>query len=666
MSAQTNLKTAPVNPDYQKFLAEYEAKGDVYAAPSPYIPDFKEYYKKKAKKSAESFPIAFDLRTAGPGGTSLVTSVKHQLSCGACWAFATYGSIESVWKIAGEGDFDLSENNLKNCHGFTLDPCQWGHHFMSTSYLVRGYGPILEADDPYQPSNNVCATGLSPAAYIPESRYLPEDHDAFKETIMTIGPVYNTFRSVSANYQWIYGNLTYCYQGASSTTHAIAIVGWNDTLTTACGQGAWLVKDQYGTGWGDGGFYYISFQDTLVLKYNAIWPKYEDYDPEMIIHQYDSTGGWPFVGYEDSVAYGLIKYTAQSNEFLYRIGTYTVGYGTKLKADVYNYFDGVSLSGLLYSIPEMYCNYPGFWMIDLPEPLRINTGQDFYIHIRYNSPGEDFPLTAEGYEDGYTDPHIETGKCWSREETGTWEAWGMGTGFENDLCIKAFSYETAKVRLKVLLEGPFTGYKMDSTLCGVSEFPPSQPFNTAPWNYDGNESLSFIPDNIVDWLLIELRETDGPAESAVAGTIIGYKAVLLRPDGTLTDTEGKDTLEFNLHIRDNLYVVIYHRNHLPIMSAIPLINQDGIYNYNFSDASDKAFGGLNAQKDLGGGKFGMIAGDGDISGVVDMNDILNIWHNQSGNSGYQQADYNLNSEVNNLDKNDFCLPNSGAAVQIPE
>ena len=666
VSAQSNLKVAPANPDYIKFIEEYESKGDVYAAPSPYQLGYSGYYKQQANKSPKIYPLVYDLRTAGPGGTSLLTSVKHQLNCGACWAFATYGSIESVWKIAGLGDNDLSENNLKNCHGFLPGACQWGHHFMSTAYLVRGHGTIYENDDPYQPENDTCNGGFTPAAYIPESRYLPEDHNAFKETIMTNGAVYNTFRSEGASYQWINGHLTYCYQGPNSTTHAIAIVGWDDTITTGCGQGAWLVKDQYGVNHGEGGFYYISYHDTLVLKYNAIWPINESYDSTMNIYQYDTIGGWPFVGYVDSVAYGLIKFTAQNDEFLTRIGTYTVGFGTSLKADIYSTFDGINLLGLLYSAPEIQCDYPGFWMIDLPEPLIVNAGQDFYIRIRYNSPGEEYPLTVEGYNLDYTDPHIETGKCWSKEEGGPWEAWGIGSGFENDICIKAFSFDITKVSINVLLEGPYNGINMDTVLRTSEEFPLVQPYAVDPWQYLGTETIYSIPENVVDWLLVELRETPGTAETAGSASVIARKATLLKADGSVVDISGSDTLEFKISVKDNLFVVVYHRNHLPVMSAYPLAKLNDVYSYDFTNGDDKAYGELNGHKHLGSGKYGMIAGEGDQSGIVNENDLINIWSNQVGENGYKEADFNLNKEVSNSDKNDFCIPNSGSATQIPD
>jgi len=140
--SQKVLRKAPLNPDYVRFLEDYNsAKSDgfeMFAAPSPAFLNFNRYFEWKKSKAPKDYPVAYDMRTAGPGGTSLLTSVKHQLGCGACWAFATYGSMESTWKIMGLGDNDLSENNLKNCHGFDLLPCTWGHHFMSTAYLVRG------------------------------------------------------------------------------------------------------------------------------------------------------------------------------------------------------------------------------------------------------------------------------------------------------------------------------------------------------------------------------------------------------------------------------------------------------------------------------------------------------------------------------------------------
>jgi C1A family cysteine protease len=664
--SQGSLKVAPINPDFITFLKEYKTGAEMFAAPSPHRLGFKEYFSQKQFLAPKSYPVVYDMRTAGPGGTSLMTPAKHQLGCGACWAFSTISSIESVWKKKELGDYDLSENNMKNCHGFDYEPCQWGHHFMTTAYLVRGSGPINEVDDPYDPINGPCAEGLLPEFYIPAARYLPEDHDAFKETILTRGAVYNTFKSVSASYQWINGHYTYCYQGGSTTSHAVAIAGWNDTITTSCGKGAWICKNSYGEGFGEDGYFYISYQDTLVLKYNAIYPDKEDFDPDLKIYQYDTIGGWPFVGYLDSVAYGLIKYTAESDMFLSRIGTYTVSYGTTLTIEIFENFDGVNLSGPMIGSFDHYCDFPGYWTIDIPVKLKLNQGQDFYIKIKYNSPGEEFPIAAEGIEVGYAIPDIETGKCWSKQEGGAWDAWGTGTDLMMDLCIKAYAHDVTKISVRVFLEGPFNGTGMNTNLVNSDEFPLSQPYADAPWNYEGTESVTGIPASAVDWVLVELRDTTGIAGEATSSAVVAKRAGFLLNDGTIVDLDGVSDLEFKMSVHNNLYVVIYHRNHLPVMSASNLQKIGGVYHYDFSDDISNAYGNSPAQKELMPGIYGMIAGDAEANGTIDDSDILNTWKNQAGEKGYKQADFNLNKEVSNADKNNYWLLNEGAEKQVPD
>lgn len=665
--AQSKLTMAPMNPDYTRFLEEIINPGtdnvELMAAPAPYRLNFDQYFKLKLSGNPKTFPVAYDMRTAGPGGTSLLTPVKHQLSCGACWSFATYSSIESVWKMMGLGEYDLSENNLKNCHGFDLNPCVWGHHFMSTAYLVRGSGPILEENDPYSPTNGICAEGMTPEAYIPESVYLPEDHDAFKETIMNQGAVYNTYRSVGTGYKWINGHYTYCYQGPGTTSHAIAIVGWNDTLTTDCGQGAWLAKNEYGTSFGEDGYFYISYHDTLVLKYNAIWPEHENYDADLNIYQYDTIGGWPFVGYSDPVVYGLVKFEATSDQFLTRIGTYTVSYGSYLSAEIYDDFDGTNLTGLLASIPEQLCDYPGFWQLELPDYLKISNGNDFFVKVKYNSPGENYPLAIESVEEGYTMPSIETGKCWTSETGTLWEAAGMGTSNEFDLCIKAYSYELTKINVSVMLEGPFNGTGMDPDINEV--LPLTQPFNISPWNYPGDESIEVPPSpDIIDWILIELRETTGEASSATSDKIIARQAGLLLHNGQVTGLDGVSFPEFDVHVKNDLYLVVYHRNHLGIMSSVPVTKNGGLFEYNFTVAAEKAYN--QGQKHLGNNIYGMTGGDGITNGVIDQEDKTERWNVQAGEAGYHDADFNLNKHVDNPDKVDIWLPNQGSTSQIPD
>ncbi len=49
------------------------------------------------------------------------------------------GSIESRWLVIGEGEYDLSEQNMAACHGFDTEFGQGGNIFMAMAYLTTGF-----------------------------------------------------------------------------------------------------------------------------------------------------------------------------------------------------------------------------------------------------------------------------------------------------------------------------------------------------------------------------------------------------------------------------------------------------------------------------------------------------------------------------------------------
>jgi hypothetical protein len=113
-------------------------------------------------------------------------------------------------------------------------------------------------------------------------------------------------------------------------------------------------------------------------------------------------------------------------------------------------------------------------------------------------------------------------------------------GFQQpDITLRIF------VDLSAFLEGPFNGTDMNTELNGLTDFPLSQPYNQPPWNYSGTESVGSIPNsNVVDWLLIELRDaTDAP--SATPPTIIAQQAAFVLMDGSVVGMDGSSILSFN-------------------------------------------------------------------------------------------------------------------------
>lgn len=214
--------------------------------------------------------------------------------------------------------------------------------------------------------------------------------------------------------------------------------------------------------------------------------------------------------------------------------------------------------------------------------------------------------------------------------------------------------------IAAFLEGPFNGTDMNTDL---TDIPLLQPYNTTPWNYAGIESVDTIPADVVDWVLIELRDTTD-ASLATGETTIARQAAFLLNDGSIVSTDGTSILAFNHSLIHSLFVVVWHRNHLAIMSAIPVTETDGVYTYNFITPAGQAFG-INAQKDFGGDVFGMISADADADGTVDMADKT-IWETQAGANDYRSADFNMNGQVNNPDKDEKWIINEGEESQVPE
>jgi PKD repeat protein len=215
--------------------------------------------------------------------------------------------------------------------------------------------------------------------------------------------------------------------------------------------------------------------------------------------------------------------------------------------------------------------------------------------------------------------------------------------------------------ITVYLEGPFNGTDMATNLIDV--MPLDQPYNISPWNYTGAESVEAIPNpQIVDWILVELRDA-ADAASANSGTMIARQAAFLLSNGKVIGMDGTSTLQFNNSLNHQLFIVIWHRNHLGIMSSGFLVKSSGIYTYDFSAGASQVYGGSDAHKQIGPGIWGMIGGDGDRDSVVTATD-KSIWEFQVGKKGYLESDYNLDSQSDNKDKNDIRSPNLGAACHV--
>lgn len=189
--------------------------------------------------------------------------------------------------------------------------------------------------------------------------------------------------------------------------------------------------------------------------------------------------------------------------------------------------------------------------------------------------------------------------------------------------------------------------------------------NSVPWNYSGTESVSLIPTtDVVDRILIELRDATD-AVSATPSTMVDTKACFLLKDGSVVSTGGNSKPEFNnLTVQHSHFVVIWHRNHLGIMSSVGLPHTGSIYSWDFSTAVTLIYNESAGYKEIATGVFGMPGSDGDADGNINLND-KNLWAGDAGKNRYTPSDFDLNSQVGNQDKNDVYVPNTAYNLQVP-
>ncbi|MCD4729063.1 MAG: aryl-sulfate sulfotransferase [Bacteroidales bacterium] len=224
----------------------------------------------------------------------------------------------------------------------------------------------------------------------------------------------------------------------------------------------------------------------------------------------------------------------------------------------------------------------------------------------------------------------------------------------------------AEIQLKAFLEGPFDNNEMSTSLNDQNLLPLLQPFNNYPWFYNGTEAVTEIPGmNIVDWVLVGFRDAES-APFASSSTTIDRQAAFVLKDGSLVNTDGTSLVRFYNSFENGLFISLWHRNHLGIISSNPITEVSGYFNYDFTDNKDKVFGGSNGHNEVGVNTWGMISGDGNSDGLIDDLDIGTLWSGNAGTKGLFQADYNLDSTVDNKDKNDHWYFNQNKSSQVPE
>ncbi|HCS21582.1 MAG TPA: hypothetical protein DIW47_13655 [Bacteroidetes bacterium] len=229
----------------------------------------------------------------------------------------------------------------------------------------------------------------------------------------------------------------------------------------------------------------------------------------------------------------------------------------------------------------------------------------------------------------------------------------------------ADSNTAIQLNITALLEGPFNGTTMDTVLNEIDSIPLSQPYNTAPWNYAGTENITAVPYDVVDWVYVQVRRA-ATAAGALTDSVVAEQAGFLMADGLIMDSTG--VTEMKLHPSQagygQLYVVVYHRNHIGVMSATTMSysSDSSGFVFDFTTGAGQAYG--TAALVLSGSRYVMYTGNADASGsAIDADDRDAAWDARNA-YGYRQEDVNMDGNVTSSDRS-AVYNNTGQDEQIP-
>jgi KDEL-tailed cysteine endopeptidase len=213
---------------------------------------------KTFSSSAAGSPTSLDWRDHGA-----VSSVKDQGQCGSCWTFSATGAIEGAWAIAKGELVDLSEQELVDCAtgiSYGSNGCNGGEMEGAFKYVIA-HGQCDLASYPYtsgvSKTGGSCQTCAKVATISSCSDVKPNDQISLKAAV-TQQPVAIAIEADTRYFQSYASGILTSPSCGTSLDHGVLIVGYGESN----GQKYWLVKNSWGTTWGDAGYVKIARSDS--------------------------------------------------------------------------------------------------------------------------------------------------------------------------------------------------------------------------------------------------------------------------------------------------------------------------------------------------------------------------------------------------------------------
>lgn len=383
---------------------------------------------------------SFDLRDYGRDN-----AIKDQGDFGTCWAFSAINSVESNLILNNssiDSSIDLSEKHLAyytynskidklgNTAGDTIVGAEnfldlGGNQSIADNVLTNWNGVVYESDmplDSYDASER-------DSVYDPTFSYTGDDYHVRNAIHVSLEDT-NYIKKMLAKYGA--GVINFCWAGdefmnydtaayynwnygPEYSNHAVTLIGWDDTYSKENfydpfgyiqNDGAWLIKNSWGEYWGDGGYFWMSYEEASIIgscyDHNAYdtcsaldhdvyydfvsFYSAEPVDGDSNIYTYDGSAVSEVIGSEEGgTIMGANIFTAAATESLIKVTLGVTETNTEYAIQVYTNLtdaaDPTSGTAAFAEPQKVFLAEDGYHTINLNTPVSLTKGEQFSIVV---------------------------------------------------------------------------------------------------------------------------------------------------------------------------------------------------------------------------------------------------------------------------------------------
>ena len=406
-----------------------------------------------AQESTENLPAYYDLRLSMPADRhsaqdpqkALVNPIRNQGVYGTCWAHAAIAMMESNIYLQlqqAKIPYNVNENtvNLSEWYLAWVSRCmpigleqdsiahivppedinnyrkplaekvyEGGFSMMYMEFMSANQASLaaedsdadihilqrLRAPDQYKPQAAQLRNSYS---ILQHNKIQPEDIPLIKKQIMTYGAACIGLDATPLAHE--INAKSFFSSKPAAANHAVNLVGWDDDYDFSqtdlpnkpLHKGAWIVRNSWGTKWGDKGYCYISYEDPT-LEVPAVVEADLDLGAISKIATNQTQMTIPLLYYTDELTSAWFADSEANNQnaFLKRVGFYTYNDGLSYVIEVRTDSDSPESGRLVYTQKGVFGqdgtpSWSGYRTIDLQKYVFVPAGTHYTVSVRLENP----------------------------------------------------------------------------------------------------------------------------------------------------------------------------------------------------------------------------------------------------------------------------------------